>query len=167
MILTFDCATQTGWCAGDGSDLPILGTVNLPSGVEAEEFLDFWDRWLNRHFAEINPTRVVYEAPILQGISNMHTAEKLIGLSNFLVVNCYRRKIPVEKVMPTQVKKYLTGDGKAEKPDMMRVARRCGVSPKNYDEADAFGSWLLALSYHAREHQPRWDAAIFQPGPLT
>jgi Holliday junction resolvasome RuvABC endonuclease subunit len=167
MILAFDCATQTGWCAGDGSDLPILGTVKMPEGAETEEFLDFWDRWLTRQLNEIQPTRVIFEAPILQGISNMNTTEKLTGLSNFLGVQCYRRKIPVEKAMPTQVKKYLTGDGKAQKPDMIAVARRCGVSPKNYDEADAFGAWLLAIAYHAKEHQPRWDRAIFGKGPLA
>lgn len=166
-ILTFDCATQTGWCAGDGADIPILGTVNMPSAVEPGEFLDFWARWLERQLDEVKPRVVVFEAPILPRETSITTVRKLVGMAGVLEMLLTRRKIEHSECTTSQVKKYLTGDGKAEKPDMMRAAKKCGVMPKNYDEADAFGVWLLGVHYYARQHQPRWDKAMFSGSGLV
>lgn len=161
MILAFDCATKTGWCAGVGDDLPILGSVTMPEGVEPGPFLAFWRKWLVHHFKDIGPTVVVFEAPLLPQKTSISTVRKLVGLASVLEMVCVELGIPCEEVNLATVKKHLTGDGRAEKPDMLRAARNCGVSPKSYDEADAFGIWLTAIRYHAKEHQARWDAQLY------
>lgn len=161
MILAFDCATCTGWCAGDGSTVPVVGNVTMPKGGEPGPFLDFWDRWLQRHLDEIKPTVVVFEAPILPRETTVATVRKLVGLADFLEVACFRRKIDCQETTTSHVKKVLTGNGKAEKPDMLRVARKCGVEAKTYDEADAFGVWIAAVHHHARQYQPSWDAKLY------
>lgn len=163
MILAFDCATATGWCAGEGGTLPILGNVNMPRGddVETGEFLDFWHRWLQRQFDEIKPTVIVYEGSFIHPNMNGGTMEKLIGLTNVLQMLSANRKIPYFATSPSHVKKILTGSGKSEKPDMMRCAQKCGVNPKTYDEADAFGVWIAAVHHHAKQHQAMWDARLY------
>lgn len=161
MILAFDCATATGWCAGDGSTVPILGSVTMPTQVEIGPFLDFWHRWVNRHLAEIAPSVVIFEAPFMHANMNGHTTRKLVGLAGVLEMACCAAKIPCEETSPSHVKKVLTGSGKSEKPDMMRVARKCGLTPKSFDEADAFGVWLAGVHVHAKQHQGDWDKKLY------
>lgn len=166
MILTLDCATATGWCAGDGSTTPIVGNVNLPKGIDDPQYFDFWRRWLIQLFDDVKPTIVVFEAPFLHANMNGTTARKLIGLTAVLQEVCGHLKVPVEETTPSHVKKVLTGSGKSEKPDMLRMAKKCGVAAKTYDEADAFGIWVCAVHYHAREHQAAWDKKIYSGGAL-
>lgn len=166
MILALDCATSTGWCAGDGSAVPILGSVQMPSGVEPGPFCDFWRRWIEHHLADIKPSIVIFEAPFIHSNMNGTTMRKLIGLANETEVACLRARIPCEETTPSHVKKVLTGDGRAEKPDMMRMAQKCGLKPKTHDEADAFGVWIAALHHHARQYQQHWDTLRFKGGSL-
>lgn len=54
MILALDLATTTGWCAGDGSELPVLGTLKMPSTKEeVGPFLDVFFRWLHGKISEL------------------------------------------------------------------------------------------------------------------
>jgi Holliday junction resolvasome RuvABC endonuclease subunit len=161
MILAFDCATCTGWCAGDGASVPIVGTVTMPRGVEPGPFLTFWRRWVLAHLSDIKPTVVVFEAPILPRETNVATVRKLVGLAGTLEQVCDELKIPVFETTTSHVKKVLTGSGSAQKPDMMRVARKCGVEAKTFDEADAFGVWIAAVHHHARQYQASWDAKLY------
>lgn len=161
MILAFDCATCTGWCAGDGSQLPILGTVQMPSGVEPGPFLTFWRKWLLLHLDDIKPSVVVFEAPILPRETSIATVRKLVGLAGTLEQVCDELKVPVFETTVSHVKKVLTGDGKAPKPDMMRMAQKVGLKPKNFDEADSFGVWIAAVHHHARQYQQSWDKMLY------
>lgn len=163
MILAFDCATATGWCAGDGSGLPILGSVTMPRGddVEHGHFFNFWRRWLVQHVDYIKPTTVVFEKPFLPDNMNGNTVRKLMGLTVILDELCADRKITAREVSPSTIKKHLTGSGKSPKPDMIRCARQCGVSPKTHDEADAFGVWLTAIPHYAKQWQEQWDRKLY------
>lgn len=161
MILAFDCATNTGWCAGDGSAVPIVGNVVMPKQTELGPFLNFWRRWLVRHIGEINPTVVVFEAPFMPPNMNGTTVRKLTGLVAVLEELCTELKIPIEETTPSHVKLVLTGSGKSAKPDMMAVARKCGVAAKTFDEADAFGVWIAAVRHHAKQYQASWDAKLY------
>lgn len=180
MILGLDIATTTGWCMGDGSDLPVLGSITMPStGEEIGPFLEFYERWLVakvdvlKAAAEGNKTKpiVIFEAPFLppprmdprtkkwSQPTSITTTRKLQSLSGLTEMAAYKAKVPIFEEHLQTVKLGLAGHGKADKLAMMAAAKRHGVDPKNFDEADAFGVWLVGgVRHYAKKHAARWVA---------
>lgn len=198
MILAFDLATSTGWCAGAGDKLPAYGSVMMPDTKEdVGLFLDFFDRWLHAKVTEVleeggvettpgdygpKPTSTVYlvfEAPLLPRArldgrghlvaapTSIATTRKLQGLAGVAEMVGVRRGLEVREVFLQTVKKELGGSGRAEKPDMVRAAKRCGLNPKNTDEADAFGVWLVGVRHYARQFQHTWDQRLWSNRALV
>lgn len=163
MILAFDLATNTGWAAGDGSAFPSIGHVTMPAtGEDVGIYADFWERWLIVTLDDWKPTHVAFEAPILPRETTPSTVMKLSGLVWELEKQCRRRKIEYAQIPGSTVKKYLTGDGRAQKPDMVRWARKVGAGVKTHDEADAFAVWLTSIQYYAPGHLKAWEDRKFQ-----
>lgn len=186
MILALDLATNAGWCCGLGDDLPEVGHVTMPdTKEEVGPFLSFFQRWLQAMILEHRPTYVVFEAPMLpkarfdratgkmtQAPTTIATTRKLQGLAGVCEMVVFdlnfegRNKpswtqVEVREVFLQTVKKELAGSGRAEKPDMMRAAKRCGVDVRTYDEADAFGVWLVSVRHYAKTYQHIWDQKLF------
>lgn len=116
---------------------------------------------------------VVFEAPLLpkakfdkeknrliQAPTNIATTRKLQGLAGVLEMVCIQRNVVCEEVYLQTVKAAL-GGGRAEKPDMMHVAQKCGLAPKKHDEADAFGVFICAMRAYARQYQHMWDQRLY------
>lgn len=163
MILAFDLATNTGWAAGDGAGYPSVGHVTMPAtGEDVGLFADFWERWLLATLDDWKPTHVAFEAPILRGETTPLTVYKLNGLAWELEKHCKKRKIECAQIPGSTVKKYLTGDGRSQKPDMVRWARKVGAEVKTHDEADAFGVWLTSIQYYAPQHLKAWEERKFK-----
>lgn len=174
MLLSFDLATQTGWCAGSGERTPELGSFRMPeTGDDVGAFLSFFNRRVGLLFEDVQPTMVVFEAPLLpkariderghlkQAPTTISTTRKLQGLAGVLEMVCHDRKIECREVHLQTVKKELAGSGQAEKADMMAAAKRCGLEPANFDEADAFGVWIVAVRHYARQFQGLWDQRLY------
>lgn len=116
---------------------------------------------------------VVFEAPMLpkakidetgtlrQAPTNLATTRKLQGLAGVAEMVCIQRGVEVREVFIQTIKKELGGTGSAGKPDMMAAAKRCGMDPKTFDEADAFGVWLVAVRHYARQFQQVWDQRLY------
>lgn len=183
MILGLDIATSTGWCMGAGDETPALGSIQMPStGEEVGPFLEFYERWLAGKLetliqaAEAAKTKplVIFEAPMLPKArfdratgkmipapTNITTTRKLQSLSGLTELLCFKRKVPVREEHLQTVKAGLAGNGRADKLDMMRAAKRAGMAPANFDEADAFGVWLVGgVRKYASKHAPRWDRIL-------
>lgn len=183
MLLALDLATNTGWCAGSGEEDPELGSVRMPdTGEEIGPFGDFFERWLAIKLDELQPSMVIFEAPLLpvaridrdngrliQAPTTIATTRKLQGLAWSVEVQCYKRRLEVREVYGSTVKKELSGSGKGVKADMMAAAKRCGLAPKSFDEADAFGVWLVGVRHYAKAFQQRWDQRLYggRPGNLA
>lgn len=161
MIFALDLATQTGWCAGSGDGHPELGTLNLPRDAEVGPFVSYYRKWLIMKLGEIQPSMVIFESPILPAKANYDTLMKLYGLAVETDVVSHDLGIDCTRVMPSSVKLAVGGSGRADKADMMAAARRCGLSPKTYDEADAFGVWMYGLRCYAKQHQEAWDRRLY------
>ena len=70
-----------------------------------------------------------------------------------------RAGLPVFEYAPTEVKRAFTGNGRAEKAQMVRTARTLfGIAPAQADEADALA---VAVCHLARRHP---GAAAAHPG---
>lgn len=164
MIMALDLATQTGFCIGpaDTGEIPTLGHVRMPStGPDVGRFLCAWQDWLDPWVREVEPSQIVFEAPILPAQTQMATTRKLQGMAGVTEMVGHRLGIEVAEVTTSQVKKALTGSGRAEKADMMAAARHYGFNPQTSDEADAFGIWLCALRLRHPAHAGRWDPMNF------
>jgi crossover junction endodeoxyribonuclease RuvC len=88
---------------------------------------------------------VVFEAPILPRETSLSTARKLYGLAWHTEYVCWMRKIECFEVHLQSVKKYITGNGRADKRQMMDSVKRLGFDAATYDEADAIGVRLYTL----------------------
>lgn len=165
MQLALDLATSTGFCFGpaDSGEVPIIGHVRMPStGADVGRFLCAWQDWLEPKVREVEPTLIVFEAPILPAQTQMATTRKLQGMAGVTEMVCHRAGIECAEVATSQVKKALTGSGRADKADMMAAARLYGFAPAVSDEADAFGIWLCALRLRHPTHAGSWDPMNFR-----
>jgi len=111
---------------------------------------------------EVEATLIIFEAPILPAQTQMATTRKLQGMAGVTEMVCHRLGIEVAEVATSQVKKALTGSGRADKDQMMSAARLYGFEPTCSDEADAFGIWLCALRLRHPKQAGRWDSLNFQ-----
>lgn len=194
MLLGLDLATTTGWCAGDGSSLPSLGSFTMPKVThDLGDFADFYFRWLHGKITELQMEAdietqagtygarsadrksliIVFEAPILPGArydpeknrmvqqTNIATTRKLQGLAFVTEMVARQRNCLAEECSLSTVKKEVGGGGKADKADMMAVAKKCGLNPPTHDAADAFGVWILAMRAYARQYQHAWDKKLY------
>lgn len=159
MLLALDMATNTGWCCGDVREgKPVLGSIKLPS---TKKDLGWWMDAAIKAYDDLiehtHPDRVIYESPILRGSTRIETLRKLYTLASVIEYVCRERGIPVYEVAITTVKKRLTGNGRAQKEDMIKAAKEKGMAPKNSDEADAFGIWLTGAYKFAPEQALRFE----------
>lgn len=156
-ILTLDLATRTGWCCGSPDESPRYGTKVLPStGEDIGRFAAAYNEWLLDMIALENPGLVVFEAPILAGKTNLTTARKLTGLAWHTEFVCNLRQIRCAEHHLQQVKKFFTGNGRADKDDMVAAARRLGFDPKDDNAADAIGLWCCTVHERAPQHAARF-----------
>jgi len=98
---------------------------------------------------------------IIQAPVSIATTRKLQGLAGVTEMVCVQRNVLCEEVAGATIKKQLGGSGRADKPDMMAAAERCGMKPKVHDEADAFGIWICAMRAYARTYQHLWDQKLY------
>lgn len=156
-ILALDLATQIGFAVGAPDEEPIYGTKLLPSASAAlGRFGDVYDQWILDQLDFHKPGLVVFEAPFISGTGNANTSRKLMGLCWQTEIACYRRDTMCLEHNNSSVKKFFTGNGRAEKADMIAAARRQGWNPKTSDEADALGLWACTVNEKAPQHAARF-----------
>lgn len=166
-FIGLDLATRRiGWCAGTGERRPAAGTwryehVADDLGLLAEMFHRDLSALADQH----RPTHIVYESPILLPSDRLLPLRKIYGLGMQLEHWGRRNGVHVSEEGPRALKKLLTGNHKAEKKEMVRVAVRLGIELPDgesaKDAADAFACWLCAVQHYGRQHLPLWDAALY------
>jgi crossover junction endodeoxyribonuclease RuvC len=102
-------------------------------------FLRGAERWQAIHsvfsdvIAKHRPDRIVFEN---YGF-NSHRIAVLAEIGGILRFSAFTHKIPYADVAPNSLKKFFTGDGNADKQEMMREAFKRGFICRNDNEADA------------------------------
>lgn len=163
MIAAFDLATRIGWARGEGEALPLVGSHALDSAPgHIGAFLSEFELWLAARLTDWEPSLVIFESPAPAAFNSIASTRKTQGLAGVLEMVCYRRNVEVREVAPASVKKALTGNGRAKKPEMVAAARAYGLPIKFHDEADALGVWLAAVRKRRPEYAARFDPINFQ-----
>ena len=140
MILALDISkTNTGWAAGGyGTEITFGSRSFAGCGARAivgSRFAAF----LERMIPLFKPRALVIEAALLYGgapfllIPMGYEAEKV----------AYRHNITFSEYQPNSLKKFMTGNGKASKDDMVFAVRARGHKVNNDDEADAVALLLM------------------------
>lgn len=167
MIWGLDTATKvTGWTVGTGETRPTTGAFRYAPtdddlGLIATRFRADLGALADRFgMADV----IIYEAPLLNpGRDKLLTLRKLFGVGMVLEDWGQTRGAIVREVGNGKIKKRITGHGRGDKEDVLRVVRDrlnielpAGEAAK--DAADSFGAWLTGgVDEYAKHYQARWD----------
>lgn len=187
MIVGWDLAPRKcGWCAGDGSKVPLAGGFRLPGiGSNFGELLEALRVGVETVHDRFEPDVVMIEGAILpsgHGTAVMgSTEQRRIQMAQgpfveWLILDRARRRqraIICQEADPYEVKYALTGSKRPgrnsdeQKAAMVAAAEKIGVSlpaqkvDGREDAADAVGAWLVGVRYHAKTYLPHWDRLVF------
>lgn len=95
------------------------GHGNLDSCPDRPTKFGLWHRQVGDLISNHGPHYLVYERPFSRGLG---ATRFLWGLAAIVEHNAYLAGVPVVDQVPTSVKKWATGSGKAGKEDMRRAA---------------------------------------------
>jgi crossover junction endodeoxyribonuclease RuvC len=144
-LLSLDLATKSGFCVGNTPDVERFGTHVLPSsGEDVGKFLSSFDKWLREFLFAERVTFVCFEAPVLPRRTTVATVRKLMAIAGLTEMICAQIGLSCREANLSTVKKFWTGDGRADKAAMMKMARVYGFEPADDNQADA-----LALFHYA------------------
>lgn len=148
-ILALDPGTNLGWALGHGAKLVGFGTQKFEKTDDAgERFFEF-NVWLHDMSHDPLVDKIVYEKPLGRWAKSQAQVDLSIGMKTRIEEMCWADGIELQAVPIMTLKKATTGNGKAEKEDMVAAVNRIfGVTltAKEHDTADA-----LALLAYARQ----------------
>ena len=153
--LGLDLGSATGWALAGDYTIVASGTVLFPKKPDAhpgERLVSFYN-WLSKYWTTVDEIHY----------------EKIIGYSGHTDGNLFNRfyavlemwtaqtRIPLRPYNPSHLKKEFTGNGRAEKDEMCRMAMRLGWphgvegTDRFHDEADAVAILVVALKDLSQE----------------
>lgn len=146
-ILAIDPGTNLGWALGDGTKLVGFGTQKFEKKDRpGERFMDF-NLWL--HDTARGVDKIVYEKPLGRWAKSQAQVQLSVGMETRLQEYAFAENIELKSVPIMTLKKATTGNGRAEKEDMVAAVNRIfglTLTKKEHDAADA-----LALLHYARQ----------------
>ena len=149
MIIALDTSMKaTGFAIGDGTpENTVFGTKSFSSykadyTVAGRKFAEWLGELIDMH----KPAYVVMEQPILFG----GTRGGATVILNGLVWEAHREaefnNIPRAEYAVSTIKKFITGNGKASKDEVIAAVRAKGFAVATDNEADAVAILLLHIS---------------------
>ena len=140
-----DLGTQTGVCVLGDKDSASTNTIDLRPDLRRAKygaaFLGY-EANLSGLLRTYKQTRlIVYEQPIA-----MHRRESglrmMFGLAAITDKVAHAAGVPCVPVSPSRLKLHLAGHGQADKPKMVKAARKHAPNISNHHEADAVAAAL-------------------------
>lgn len=138
-ILALDIATKTGWKTESAS-----GTWNLkPNRGESEGMRVVRFKSKVRELINIEEiTLVSYERPAGMHKASIMVESEMIGVLKDL---CIELGVDLASYSASEIKKFATGKGNANKIAMVQAAVDAGYKPADDNEADAIHLYLLTV----------------------
>lgn len=170
MLLALDIATKTGWALGlPGNGLVASGVLALPkTGNDIGRFIAPYAVWLDQKIKESEITDVVFESPIMPGVTNVMTLRKLYGLTGRTEEICLDHGIGCRERHMQAWRKHFLGRASAPKDikdkaerrkwlksECIRQCRARGWNPRDDNEADALGLMDCVLCTDYPEYASR------------
>ncbi len=143
VILALDIASKTGWAVVDENGKIIESGVEKFSGNTRGEKLSSFCAWLYFTCKSFNPSCIVAEKPFFRG-AGTRLLMPMVGLAE---MSAHRSNAAFLEVANPTIKKYITGNAKAEKQEVISAINALGYEPEDDNEADA-----IALALYAYQH---------------
>lgn len=144
-ILALDLATKCGWAVKEDGRKAKHGTATFENrkwdgaGIRFVKF----NKFLHDILAEHKPDLVVFEG--VRRHRGTDAAHVYGGFMATLQAVCESNSIPYTAYGVTEVKKFWTGQGYADKNTMVKVARDKGYNPEDDNAADALAVLFFAI----------------------
>mgnify|MGYP001827113551 CR=1 FL=1 len=142
--MAFDLGTKLG-CAWSSEDQVHTEMVDLTKGekdaIRAQKFARF-AQYVKYRLETDKPDFVVYERPFSRGLAATRHGW---GFAGILEASCCFLDIPCVDQVPTTIKKWATGSGKASKEDMIAKAHEALGKDVSEHEADAYLLLMYAM----------------------
>lgn len=151
-LLALDLGSATGWALSAQDGRLCSGAWqyrHAPTSHVGTIFTAFRD-WLRALVAEHAVVQIVYETPF-HAAPGRRAAVILMGLEAVVQMTASERLLPVQGIAATTVKKRITGNGRAKKPEVAAAlaARKLLPPGAGPDQADAL-ALLFAILEDAR-----------------
>jgi len=139
-LLALDIATKTGWKTRTAS-----GIWNLkPARGESEGMRVVRFKSKVKELIDIEDINIIaYERPAGLHKSSIMVASEMIGVLKDL---CIEKGLELSCYSATEIKKFATGKGIANKEKMIQAAIDLGFNPEDDNEADAIHLYNLACN---------------------
>lgn len=135
-IIALDLGSNMG-LAHNGMGVPIIEHKKF-EGTRAHRVYGIMT-WLDNRFSQIRAAcdidLVVYERPFGRGMDATRCGWGIAGVVEGIAT---KHGWACTDTDPQTIKKFATGKGRAEKPEMIAAAQRMGYTGSNEHEADAF-----------------------------
>lgn len=137
-ILALDIATKTGWKTATAS-----GVWNLkPNRGESEGMRVVRFKSKVREIITLEGiTLVSYERPAGMHKASIMVASEMVGVLKDL---CIEMGVELACYSASEIKKFATGKGNANKELMVKAAQSLGFNPQDDNEADAIHLFYLS-----------------------
>ena len=119
------------------------GTTKAGPRLNGVERLSWWSSWLVEEIAD-GADFIVIEAPILHGTGRHSDIGELMGV---IKLCAHQRDAAVRLVAATQIKKWATGSGEADKRRMIDTAVEAMGGEMTLDEHQADAYWLAQIGW--------------------
>jgi Holliday junction resolvasome RuvABC endonuclease subunit len=163
VILALDQATTTGYAVVEDTGRVLTsGVCKLADpkrtgesrGMRYIRFRRFLQDTLSTCFDCGNIEMICHEQTLLRGGAATEIAN---GLKALILEAAAESGVEVSCVHTTELKHFATGNGRAEKSDMINACfKLSGVSPRDDNEADAILIGLWASSRYGTFPAPQW-----------
>lgn len=156
-VLALDLSINCpGWCIGDGDEYVKSGyfeQINKRAGVYTRiKFnVEFISRLVDKYKIESIWLEDITDIKNHGAANNRAVSKMLCEQQGVVKFWAHVRSIPVSIFSVTELKKFLTGKGTADKKDIVSAIQQRGYDVVNDDEADAINVWLYGLQQKAIE----------------
>lgn len=153
-ILALDISVhQLGWAYQEYEDKPMaFGTKSFSDYCLDYGFLfSTYKNWICDMLTDYEPELLAIEGtyPGIKGRAN-YLLNNLNGITH---TSAYIHDIDRVEFAPTAIKKFITGNGAANKKVVMEAIKERGFTPSNYDESDALGVLLMAINHTKQKEE--------------
>ena len=144
--LGIDPGLNVGWCVYHPNRPPQSGAILLKGDLG--EGLDYFAGWLRDAIRRFNPCVVAAERPFGNSKFTAPIATEVLGVMHMVA---FRSAVARREFTASEIKKAVTGSGRAGKSDVMRAVReRYGIAAQSNHEADAAAVAVLAWAREAQ-----------------
>ncbi len=145
-VLALDLGNNTGWAIKrlDGRVASHMADFTPEKGDNGGYRYLRFRRWLTDTKNKVGGVEAIYYERI-DFISTVENARVKFGFEATLTAWCEHYRIPYEGIPPGTIKKGITCDGNAKKPEVMAALEGLGYRPVDHNAADALALLLLGL----------------------